>query len=179
MFRHNPDHGHCIRPDRERAVHVKNYGCIVCRLRGIHHCKIIYRAGFFHCIIGERNVRRCQRLLVRKLHIIPDRHRPGQAVLAHVVTCRKVIADRQIRICHSQCALDQGLVHMFSCAPAIGGIEPGFRLGIGIQRNHYRVLPLFSGSFLRARAVRSASSRTVSISSIPAPRQQGAHKSCG
>ena len=117
---------------------MEEHGCITGSFRVIQHSKIIDRTGLFHRIIGERHILRCQRLSVRKLHIVPDLHRPGQAVFAGAVCGGQIIPDGQICICNCKRTLDQRLMNMFPCSPAVGRIKPCFRLGGRIHNNDNR-----------------------------------------
>ena len=89
----------------------------------IKHGKIIDRALLFAMIISKRHVLSCQRLPVRECHIIPDGHRPGQAVRTDLVIGGQILFNLQILCRRSERALDQWFMDMLACPPAVGRIK--------------------------------------------------------
>ena len=123
MFRKDTCDRHGVWPDRIRPFHMEYYGSIICGLCLVQHGKIIYCTVITKRIIGKRHILCCQRFPVCKLHIRPDGHCPGHAILIGLHICSQVISNGQIFICHSQCTLDQRFMNMFPCAPAINRVK--------------------------------------------------------
>ena len=79
-------------------------------------------------IVCKRHIFRGQFFPICKCHVIPDRHRPCQTVLADFIIDSKIFSDLQVFCCSRQCALDQRFVGMFPGTPAICRIESRLRL---------------------------------------------------
>ena len=172
VFRHDPGHSHGVGPDGERPVHMEHNRTVIRRFRIVQHGKITDRTGIFDSIVCKSHIIRGKRLPIRKGYVIPDRNRPNQAVFADRIIRRQIIPDGKIRVRHRQGALDQRLMNMFACAPAVRRIETGRRFGIRIHGHHHFPRP---GPLLR-RLRGCPGSRTCSFRAAPAA---GCRTCCG
>ena len=95
------------------------HGGIVHRNGLLQHGKIVDRACILQRVIGKGHILCGQRLSIRKSHIIPDLHLPGEPVLTGLDVLRQIIADLKVRRGHRQSALDQRLVDVLTGSPAV------------------------------------------------------------
>ena len=80
--------------------------CVIHCLSLFKHGEVINRTGIPQRIIGKCHIPRSQLLPIRKHHVIPYGHGPGQAIVTGLHAGRQVIADFQIRRRHRQGTLD-------------------------------------------------------------------------
>ena len=82
MLRHNSHNSHGIRPDGKRRIHVEFHRGIIQSHSFLQHGKIIDAAVLYTKVVGKSHIGGCQRLSVRKFHIVPYCYRPGKPILA-------------------------------------------------------------------------------------------------
>ena len=140
VLRHDPHNGHGVGPDGKGPGHVEYHCGVIGGLGVVQHGEVVDRAGGLHGVVGEGHVRRRQGLPVGKLHVVPDIHRPGQAILTHLHIRGQIIADLQVRRGHRQSTLNQGLMDVFSRSPAVSRIKAFFRLRLRCHNNHDGIL---------------------------------------
>ena len=111
---------------------------IIRRLRIVQHCKVIDRTGLFYRIVCKRHVFGSQRFSIGKLYVIADRDCPCQTVFTDCIIRRQIISDRQIRVRHRECTLDQRLVDMLSRSPSVGRVKSRLGLRVRVHSNYDR-----------------------------------------
>ena len=117
---------------------MKDNSRIIRSLCIVQHCKVIDRTGLFYCIVCKRHVFGSQRFPIGKFYIAADRDCPCQAIITDCIICRQIISDRQIRVSHRKCALDQRLVDMLSRSPSVGRVKSRLGLRIRVHSNYDR-----------------------------------------
>ena len=110
---------------------MKDHGGLIGGLRIVQHGEVVHRAGGFHRVVSKGHILRRQGLPIGEGHVVPDGHRPGEAVLADGVSGG-----------HGESGLDQGLVDVFPGPPAEGRVKAGGGLRVGVHGHHYCVRPL-------------------------------------
>jgi|GEM_PF-7047536 len=115
------------------------HGGIVHRNGLLQHGKIVDRACILQRVIGKGHILCGQRLSVRKSHIIPDLHLPGEPVLTGLDVLRQIIADLKVRRGHRQSALDQRLVDVLTGSPAVCRVKACLRLRCGAHDHDDRI----------------------------------------
>ncbi len=119
----------------------KDHGGLVGGLGIVQHGEVVDRAGRLYGVVGKGHVLGGQGLPVGEGHVVPDGHRPGEAVLADGVSGGQVIADGQVRVGDGEGGLDERLVDVLPGAPAEGGVKAGGRFGVGVHGDDHLSVP--------------------------------------
>ena len=114
---------------------MKDHSGVVLRLGPLQHGEIVHRAGILDGIVGEGHILGGEGLPVGELHIVPNRDRPREPVLAHLHAGSQIVTDGQVWVGHRKGGLDQRLVDVLPRPPAESRIKARFRLRSG-GHNH-------------------------------------------
>ena len=112
---------------------MKDHRGPVYRLGIVQHGEVVHRAALLYRIVGKGHVLRRQGLPVGENRVVPDGHRPGEAVLADVIPGGQVIADGQVRVGDGEGGLNERLMDVLPRSPAEGRVKARGRFRIGVH----------------------------------------------